>query len=405
MKKLIGLALLGAVMLTGCAGAGVVDLPQSTRIDREEVARLAQMTLLAAETAVGAQNDEIAVFHTRPDGTIVFNMWTQTDPDHPLSAGLLRFQQEVATRSNGELAVDIRVSAGNDGDSLNRVMNNQLDAAVITVWSAWSGINPLANLESLPFLFTNYDEAWRAYEGSLGQWVTDEIINPSGMVALGYWTNGLRHFTNNVRPIYTPNDLIGLRMRSMQTSTQLETYATFGAASISLPFGQVHGGLAAGDFDGQDNPLGNIYAAQLYEVQRYLSLSGHMYSSAPVIVSTDFWESLSPAHRQILIESSLYAGRYQGERTRAEYQSQIAAMTAAGMMVNEVDIAAFEEAVIPVWTAHMAQFGNDMAIMASRYIADPNALAHRFGDGMGYVAPEVDVEILEDEDEDEELEG
>ena len=373
--------------LTGCTSStrSTDGLPQSTRIPRSEVERLALATLNATQDQAAAT--ESATFYTDANGRIVFHVWTQTDPEHPLSAGLLNFKEEVERRSNGELIVDVRVSAGNDGDLLNMVVDDSLDGAVITVWSAWSGRNELANLESLPFLFTNYDEAWRAYEASFGDWVTENVIDPSGVHALGYWTNGLRHFTNNVRPINAPEDLVGLRMRSMNTSTQLETYATLGAASISLPFGQVHAGLAAGDFDGQDNPLGNIYAANLFEVQRYLSLSGHMYSAAPVIVSEAFWNSLSTEHQQVIKDSTLASGRFQGQLTRDLYQSQIQSMTDAGMVVNEVNISAFEYAVIPVWNSHMARFGNEIATIASRYVSDPNALVHRFGDG--YFVPVI----------------
>jgi len=147
-----------------------------------------------------------------------------------------------------------------------------------------------------------------------------------------------------------------------------------------MPFGQVHGGLAAGTIDGQDNPLGNIHAARLFEVQRYLSLSNHMFSSAPLIVSTDFWNALSEEHREILVESSLVAARYQGLLTIAMEAHQMQEMTAAGVQINQVDTTPFVNAVEDVWADHMTRYGNEFATIASRYISDPTALAHRFAD-------------------------
>jgi len=390
------LAFIMLFSLTGCIEGSVRDrgdLPQSTRLDRDVVAAASARSweALAApgataptgsDTAAALEETdaELTTFFTRDDGAIVFHLFNQTDDTHPLSLGLLRFKQEVESRSDGALIVDVRAGAGNDMDLLNMVRDNQLDAAAITIWSVWQNVSDLANLESLPFMFTNYEEAWAAYEGTLGEWVTRNIVEPNGARVLGYWTNGLRHFTNNVRPIYTPADMLGLRMRSPQTTTHLATYEAFGAASISMPFGQVYDGLLAGTIDGQDNPLGNIHAARLFEVQRYLSISNHMYSCAPLIVSVDFWYSLSLEHRQILLESSAVAARYQGELTRAMEANQLQEMIAAGVSVNEVDIAPFVTAVEHIWAEHMERFGNEIATIASRYISDTNSLAHRFGD-------------------------
>ena len=389
MRKVLPLVftLVMLISLSGCVG-GVArsrdDLPQSTRLDREVVAAASARSLAAilesGPTHLTAVGDEAVydTFFEREDGAIVFHLFTQTDAAHPITLGLERFKEEVELRSGGTLLVEFQYSAGNDGELIDRVNANHLDAALITIWGAWQSLTDLANLESLPFMFTNYDEAWAAYEGTLGDWVASNIVEPSGAVSLGVWTNGLRHFTNNVRPIYTPADMVGLRMRSPQTTTHLAMYEAFGSASISMPFGQVYGGLVSGAIDGQDNPLGNIHAAQLYEVQTYLSLSHHMYSAAPLIVSTDFWNALSEEHQQILLESSAYAARYQGELTVVMEEQQIQEMVAAGVQVNEVDITPFVAASEDIWADHVERFGNEFVEIAARYVSDPSALVHRF---------------------------
>ena len=382
MKRLAAIFLLAifVIGLSGCAARTADDLPQSTRLDREVIARAS----LSIYARAGRDDTDFAAdttFHTRSDGTIVLYLSHQTDLGHPIHFGVLRFRDEVAARSNGTLVVELLYgpnSLGGDVALIDLVNANRLDAAAITIWGAWSGLNDLANLESLPYVFTSYEEAWAAYEGTLGQWVTQNVIEPSGARVLGYWTNGLRHFTNNVRPIVTPADMVGLRMRSPQTSTHLATYEALGAASIAMPFGQVFDALAAGQVDGQDNPFGNIHAARLFEVQSYLSLSYHMFSAAPLIVSNEFWDSLSPQHQQVLLDSAFEAGRFQRYLTVEMEAQQLQEMQAHGMLVNQVNIPLFVEAVVPVWAEHMAHFGSEFAAVASRYINAPDALAHRF---------------------------
>ena len=356
--------------LGASAGSGTVD---SEAVDSEATA--------PATGAATADTPERLTFFEREDGAIVFHLGNQTDYSHPLHLGLLRFKEEVETRSEGSLIVEVYSNSriGGDGVLMNMVNDNQLDAAIITIWGLWHNLTDYANLESLPFLFSNYDEAWAAYEGTLGAWVAENVIEPHGARVLGFWTNGLRHFTNSVRPIHTPADMIGLRMRSPQIATNLAMYEEFGSASVSMAFDLLYDNLASGMIDGQDNPLGNIHTSRLFEVQRYLSLSSHMFSSAPLIVSTDFWYSLSEEHRQILLDSSAIAARHQGDLTRAMEVNQLGDMIAFGTQVNQVDMAAFMTAVEPIWEDHIERFGSDFITIARNYISDPSALAHRFG--------------------------
>jgi len=310
----------------------------------------------------------------------VFNVLHMNSPEHSLHYGLLRFKEEVETRSDGTLVVNIHHGSPGDVTLIDMINGNLADAAVVTILSAWGHLSELANFEALPFVFSNYEEAWAAYEGTLGDWVTTNVIEPSGARALAYWTNGLRHFTNNVRPINTPSDMAGLIMRSPQNATHLAMYAEFGAASMAMPFGQLREALADGLADGQDNPIGQIHGGRLFEVQQYMTLSYHMFSTMPFIVSTDLWYYLTGAQRQILLESALIAGRFQGELAVATEQRQLQEIRTFGTQVSTITPAPFLTAVEPIWVDHMERFGNEFANIASRYIADPTALAHRFAD-------------------------
>ena len=419
MKKYVCilLALIIIAALSACASNTVRDrsgLPQSTRVDRTAFVRTPSVTdgtatatggtaavtggTATATDGTAAATDGTATavtpdpsatdtpeegrttFFTRDDGTIVFHLSHQNEPAHPLHIGLLYFKEEVERRSEGAIVVEIFYGGAIAGDvaAINMVNANQLDAAAITSWGTWP--TELADLESLPFKFTNYEEAWAAYEGTFGEWVARNIVEPYGARVLGHWTNGLRHFTNNVRPIYTPDDMIGLRMRSPQRTGHLAMYEAFGAASLSIPLGDLYAALSEGRADGQDNPLGNIYATRFYEVQRYLSLSNHMFTSGPLIVSNEFWYSLSDEHQQILLDSSAVASRFQGELTRDTETQQLANIAAFGTQINTINKEPFFDIVEQIWQDNMNRFGNEIAVIASRYISDPTALAHRFSD-------------------------
>ncbi|MCL2387803.1 MAG: DctP family TRAP transporter solute-binding subunit [Defluviitaleaceae bacterium] len=383
MKKVLVILAVTSLLLILASCATVRDrgeLPQIIRLDREVVAEASRIASLpTGETATISIVDD-TTFSVNEDGAIVFHVAHMYDTSHSLHTGLLIFAEQVETRSNGTLLAEIHGNAiiGSDTALVNMVNEGELDAAIITIWGVWHPFTALANFDSLPFVFTNYEEAWAAYEGTLGEWVAENVIEPHGAKSLGFWTNGMRHFTNNVRPIYTPANMNGLNMRSPQIATHLEVYEALGATSTSIPFDQLFTALAADTIDGQDNPIGTIHASRLFEVQQYLSLSNHMYSAAPFIVSTNFWNSLSQEQQWILQESSLYAAREQGELARTMEEHQLREIRAAGVEVNNIAIYEFIPVITPIWEDHISRFGNDFITIASRYIADPMALAHYY---------------------------
>ena len=324
---------------------------------------------------------KLKFFKLLPEGTVIFRLSHQNGPKHPLHLGMMRFKEEIHKRSNGYLICEIydQSQIGNDVKAQGLVVANELEAAANTLWDTWSGKDERANLGALPFVFNNYEEAWAAYNGELGRWVSENIIEPQGVKVIGYWTNGLRHFTNNVRPIVTPEDMRGLKMRSPQTQTHLAMYKAFNADSINVPFNELYDLLASGKVDGQDNPLGNIHASKFYHKQAYLSLSNHMFSCGPLIMSRNFWNSLSEEHKQIIIESSAIASRYQGELTKSMEEKQMEEMRAFGTSINKIDVDSFKLATEPIWQDIIRKYGKDFINLAKKYVKDTNSLAHKYG--------------------------
>ena len=357
----------------------------------EEVRKIAgDNSVVGEETAssVDEVNSQMSVleqkvkfFKLLPEGTVIFKLSHQNGPKHPLHLGMMRFKEELATRSKGTLLCEIydQSQIGNDVKAAGMVVANQLEAAANTLWDTWSAKDERANLGALPFVFSNYEEAWEAYNGELGQWVSKNIIEPQGVKVIGYWTNGLRHFTNNIRPIITPEDLRGLKMRSPQTKTHLAMYKTFNADSIDVPFNELYDLLASGNVDGQDNPLGNIHASKFYQIQAYLSLSNHMFSCGPLIMSLNFWNGLSEEHKKIIIESNAIASRYQGELTKNMEEKQLEEIRAFGTAVNKINVESFRLAAEPIWNDVIGRYGKEFIVLAKKYVKDTNSLAHKYG--------------------------
>jgi tripartite ATP-independent transporter DctP family solute receptor len=311
---------------------------------------------------------------------IVINVSHINAPSHPVNLGLLRFAEDLEERSGGTMVAHIFDSAviGGDISSLQQVIANQLEAALIMGVSLWDGYDSRASLELLPFLFSDYQEAIAAFDGELGRWSAENIIHPHGGVVVNYWINGLRQMTNSARPIHTPEDTVGLMWRTPQIEMSLSMFEAFGSAAIAMAFAEVYTSLQMGTVDGQESPLASIYASRFYEVQPYLSLSNHMFATGVFLFSDELWNSLTPEQQQMIHESA-YIGARHAQQTTFEYEEQwIQHIRDNGVSVNEVDTQAFSDSVEPLWQTWLDELGNDFVAIAAQYISDPNALAHRF---------------------------
>jgi tripartite ATP-independent transporter DctP family solute receptor len=179
-----------------------------------------------------------------------------------------------------------------------------------------------------------------------------------GVRVLGTWENGFRHITNNVRPISKPEDLKGIKLRVPSGVWRVKMFKAYGANPSPLAFAEVYSALQSGVMDAQENPLVQIWSGKLHEVQKYLSLSGHVYSPVFVVINESFWQKLPPDQRDVLEKTAIKLGdfaRSTGERLDRELLEK---MTAGGTIkVNEVDKDSFIKASAPIY----AEFGKDIA--------------------------------------------
>jgi tripartite ATP-independent transporter DctP family solute receptor len=216
----------------------------------------------------------------------------------------------------------------------------------------------------LPFLFADRAAVKAAVNGPLGTELA-RLAEKKNLILLVYWENGFRQVTNNVRPIRTPADLAGLRVRTPPDPERVSMFHALGAKAAPLDFTKLFDALQNGVFDGQENPIAQITSSRLYEVQHYLSFTNHVYTPAYLVASKPWWESLEPDVQHALREAALATGE-DSRRLGEEFDRQGEEVAVrAGMQVNhDVDRAAFQQASAQMYDDFKRRFGSHLLDLA-----------------------------------------
>jgi TRAP-type transport system periplasmic protein len=218
---------------------------------------------------------------------------------------------------------------------------------------------PEVKIVDIPFLFRDYDHARKVMDGSIGQDILAKFPS-KGIIALGWTENGFRHMTNNKRDIVKPADAAGLKMRTMENKVHMDGYRTFGILPTPMAFPELFGALQQGTVDGQENPIPVILASKFAQVQKHLSLTGHVYSPALLLLSTKVWAKLSDADKKVFTDAAVKAGVAQRKKVNDDENMGIAQLEKDGMKVTKVvDGQAFRDALKPAYLGYAKEFGAD----------------------------------------------
>ncbi|MPZ87848.1 MAG: DctP family TRAP transporter solute-binding subunit [Nitriliruptorales bacterium] len=210
----------------------------------------------------------------------------------------------------------------------------------------------------MPFLLPDRATAVAALDGAVGEQLKASLVETAGVRPLAFGEIGIRHITNNVRPIEQPEDLRGLTIRTPDSETRVLYFETLGAAPTPMSLDEVYLALDQGVLDGQENPLGNINGQSFYEVQDYLSLTGHVYTPVVLSINEERWQSLSAEHQEALqraADAAAEESRAHGERNDEELLD----VFQDHMEINEADTDAFREAAEPVWEEIASRVGEE----------------------------------------------
>ncbi|QTQ37326.1 C4-dicarboxylate-binding periplasmic protein [Aromatoleum petrolei] len=277
-------------------------------------------------------------------------------PGNPKAEASKKFAELVAQKTGGRVKVEVGGSAqfGDDTESLTNMRLGTL-AFSANSQGATSGVVPEFSVIGLPFLFRDLNHAYRVVDGPVGAKL-DEFARKKGLVVLALWDNGIRHTSNNKRPIVKPEDLAGIKLRTPPDPITLDIFKSLGANPGPLAFSELYIALQQGVFDGQENPLMNIYSSKLHEVQKYISLTGHKYETTPLLASKMVWDGLSKADQQAVKEAAVEAGALNRQMSLAADADLRKKLADAGVKINEVDQAAFAAKTKPVYDKWSQQY-------------------------------------------------
>jgi tripartite ATP-independent transporter DctP family solute receptor len=267
------------------------------------------------------------------------------------------FEKLVEARSQGK--VDIRVfgasQMGKDKEMMQAVRLGNLEMCLPS--TVVPAVAPIFGFQELPFLFKNRKHVERALLGPVG-WKLNDVLKGKGYIILGFWENGFRKITNNARPINTPQDLKGIKLRTPKSPARVRLFKTLGANPTSMSFKEVFSALQQGVIDGQENPMAQIMSAKFYEVQKYLSISNHVYTPGYALIGKKFLEGLPPEIQYTLKIAAADTGNY-ARRTGQRMDRELMKEAEKSMKINKIDRKAFMTASKSLYDAYPKEFGAD----------------------------------------------
>ena len=279
---------------------------------------------------------------------------------HPAVAGMKKFAEAVTTKSGGKIKVNLfyNSSLGTDQAIVSAIKGGTVEMSVMNSGILASEAKELA-LFDFPFLFANEKESDAIVDGPVGKKM-HALLQEKGLVGLSYWELGYRHMTNSKRPLNTVEDIDGLRLRVIPNPINVDWVKALGANPTPLPFAEVYGALEQKAIDGQENPIAVIAANKFWEVQKYVALTNHQYNPQSVIFSKKVWDTLSPAEKKIIDDSSDEATKFQREQSRAAVAANVDLLKKNGMIVTQfspVEVNKLREKMKPVIAKYTASVG------------------------------------------------
>ena len=273
--------------------------------------------------------------------------------------GIAKFKELVEKETNGRIKMQLFPDGqmGNDQSMMDSLKMGTLDMMVTS--SA-----PIANTTKtflvfdLPFLFTSEKVADTVLDGPAGQEILD-TLKGTGLIGLVFWENGFRNITNSKRAINTPEDLKGLKIRTMQNPIHLDSFKTWGANPVPMPFNEVFTALEQKVIDGQENPNTLIYDAGFYEAQKYLTITKHFYTPFVLMIGQKTWDKLSANDQKLIQKIALETRDYERKVNRENNAKYLDLMKKNGIAINEVslqDLEKFKASAKDIY----AKFSNDI---------------------------------------------
>jgi tripartite ATP-independent transporter DctP family solute receptor len=301
--------------------------------------------------------------------TYDWNIGFNTPEDSVRGVAAETFKEIVEEETDGRVSISIYAgeTLGSEAEMLEQVNSGAL-AMQLSGGGGMQNYIPEYSILALPFMVENFDEAYAVLDGEIG----DELkgmAEEQGFKVLAHTDLGFAHFTNNVRPVSTPEDLVGVQIRSPEEPTSVETLSQLGASASTMPLTEVYMGLQQGVIDGQFNPLDAIYENNIHEVQDYLTLTNHFYYHVNFIMNNDLFNSLDSELQEIVLGAAEEAKQVSREFTQEQDEEMLSILEGEfEEIVTDPDLGAFQDAID--YEAFYEFVGEDIIVKTQEFIED-----------------------------------
>ncbi|MGD1879768.1 MAG: DctP family TRAP transporter solute-binding subunit [Kiloniellaceae bacterium] len=281
-------------------------------------------------------------------------------PQAPEAIAMGQFAEEVAAKTGGRIAIRLQGGGalGGDREVVEGVQIGTVDMTVVST-SIVANFDPELAIFDIPFLFRDFDHADAVLNGPIGQKILDALPE-KGFVGLAFGGMGFRQLTNNVRPVSTPADVTGLKIRTQQNEMHIAVWRELGVLPTPMAIPEVYTALQQGVVDGQENPIGAILNNRFGEVQKYVSLTNHAFTPLVVLISPSTYASLSDADKAVFATAAQNAMARNRQEAEAVIGTGLETLKSQGMtVVTDVDKKAFRAKLDGLFAAFSDKFGAD----------------------------------------------
>lgn len=279
----------------------------------------------------------------------------------PYAIGARLFTEEVKKESGGQIDVAFfpNRQIGDEKELMEGLRFGTIDMAIITN-AVVANTVPSLQLNDMPFLYASAKQAQDVLDGEIGAGLSQQLA-AKGAIHLGYMEGGFRNMINNKRPVSAPEDVGGVKYRTMQNPVYIEMFKSLGGNPVPMAWGEVFTAVQQGALDGLEIPSAIIDSAKMYEVTKYMSLTKHTYSVIHLMVSKKVFDKMSPEFQAAMHKAGKSATIGQRKQAAENEKKVIESLKSKGMAINEIgDPAKFRASVAPVYARFKASIGGDL---------------------------------------------
>lgn len=289
------------------------------------------------------------------------------DESHPIHAGAKQFAANVEKRTKGAVKIAIYPAntLGSPPEQCEQVKLGALDMSINTQGQTEYYVKASATAQ-IPFLFADYEHAHRTLDGPAMKWLRP-LFEKAGFMHLANWEWGFRNITNNVRPILTPEDVKGLKLRVPPEFHLQALFESLGAIVTKIAWPELYMALSQNVVDGQENPLSAIYYQKFYEVQKHVALSRHTYSCSMLLMSTKSWRKLTTSQQNVFSDEAKRSGDHVRKVLNNEEKDLVAKMEKAGLKITQPDPKPFRAAIGSAYEKIYKRYGDDNVAMMKKF--------------------------------------